>query len=310
MKFCSVFFLLHSYLLIFCIPAAKPVIILVHGSFACNESWWQAHGSFYQELAKQAASVQEKLITHSWLGIPTDVHIIEAGKDLARIIIDLPPSEPVVLIGHSHGGNIINVASKILYDPKVVSAPPKPSSLLAEILHECATNSSLLKEKLVNDQLTQAIDEPRIEIMQLKNAQISSGSIKNLVSKKEILKAKEFQIDSVYLLGTPVDQINFAPCMHTIRHLYNFYSSGDQVQTVFGLFGRTYAHHERIANIHVTIDNKQPSHQELHHDLIARWILDIPKSLKDKNLGDFPASAYTNAGVKFVTNGIPQCYKC
>lgn len=80
------------------------------------------------------------------------------------------------------------------------------------------------------------------------------------------------RIKILYTLGTPIDREHYMPNMEVIEYCYNFFSLNDIVQPVLGLFNRTHPQHERIANIRVFINGKEPDHHTLHHPSLARWL--------------------------------------
>ncbi len=75
-----------------------------------------------------------------------------------------------------------------------------------------------------------------------------------------------------YALGTPVNTTNYQPNMNMITYFYNLFSFEDLIQPVLGFFEREYLPHERIANIRITINNKEPSHTQLHNPLVGQWL--------------------------------------
>ena len=95
-------------------PHLKSVVIVVHGSFASQEAWHQPEGDFFSELEKQARMLNHKTISFCWPGIPTTATIVASGQTLAKLILSYPPTEQIMVIGHSHGGNVINIASQLL----------------------------------------------------------------------------------------------------------------------------------------------------------------------------------------------------
>ena len=62
------------------------------------------------------------------------------------------------------------------------------------------------------------------------------------------------------------------PDMSVIGCFYNLFSFRDAVQPVMGFFCRTYPDHERIANIRIMINGKEPYHCEIHNAALARWL--------------------------------------
>ncbi len=116
-----------------------------------------------------------------------------------------------------------------------------------------------------------------------------------------------YRIHCFYALGTPVNQEEYMPNMDAIDYFYHLFSFQDFVQPVFGFFERQYPVHERIANLCVTINGKQPSHCELHHPIIARWIPLLHKSLHEKKMGNFEKFDFQKPGtIHFADNDIPR----
>ena len=75
-----------------------------------------------------------------------------------------------------------------------------------------------------------------------------------------------------YALGTPVNTTDYTPNMNIITYFYNLFSFEDLIQPVLGMFGREYLRHERIANIRITINNKEPNHTQLHNPLTGQFL--------------------------------------
>ena len=82
----------------------------------------------------------------------------------------------------------------------------------------------------------------------------------------------QHKINSLYCLATPVNNKIFYPDMDVIKTVYNFFSYGDFVQPVMGLFSRAYTDHERIWNILFVHRNTYPNHQDMHPKELA-WLL-------------------------------------
>ncbi len=96
------------------IPNLNPVIILVHGTFASNAAWYKPDGDFYEVLSVQAAKYGQIVVSFTWSGKLDGWARENGAQDLARLILSYPDSEKVILIGHSHGGNVINIASNLI----------------------------------------------------------------------------------------------------------------------------------------------------------------------------------------------------
>ncbi|MEX2437795.1 MAG: hypothetical protein WD449_00915 [Candidatus Babeliales bacterium] len=75
--------------------------------------------------------------------------------------------------------------------------------------------------------------------------------------------------------------------MDSIETFYNFFSLGDHIQPLLGLYGRLYPAHGRLANIRATINKKDLLHSELHAPCIGRWLPYIHKKLTLDRKGSF-----------------------
>lgn len=239
---------------------SSSVIILIHGSFAANSQWCSPRGNFFQELETQAKQFDQKVVPFSWSGKPNHTDIIHGAESLAKVIDSYPENEKVIIIGHSHGGNVINYASKLLNDP--------------------------FEEMMEN----QTIDQIYINVSNILNqVELQDDLTKTSSITKAITKNR---IEKVYLLGTPVDTITFAPNMRVIKNLYSFYSDGDNVQTVLGAYQQKFSGIERITNLkitmkHCTLFSNNPGHIQMHDPVIAKWLLHIPENLKENKVGNF-----------------------
>ncbi len=117
----------------------------------------------------------------------------------------------------------------------------------------------------------------------------------------------QHRIKALYTLGTPIDYEWYVPNMDVIEHVYNFFSRGDYIQQVFGSYAREYPQHERIANLRITIKDREPSHGNLHHPLIAQWLPKIPHELASKQINGFHLFCCINQGsIHFYPNKAPE----
>ncbi|MFH1644666.1 MAG: alpha/beta fold hydrolase [bacterium] len=256
------------------------VIILVHGSFASNSQWYSPRGNFFQELETQAKQFDQKVIPFSWSGQPNNVDIIHGAESLAKVIESYPENEQIILIGHSHGGNVINYASTLLYDPF---------------------------EDIMQNQTTEQIYTNVFSL--LNQIELQYDLTKTFSSIKTI---KNNSIEAVYLLGTPVDTTSFAPNMRVIKNLYSFYSDGDNIQTVLGAYQQKYSGIEHVTNLKITMKNvtlfsNNPGHVQMHDPVISKWILHIPDNLKKNKVGNFENfEPEKNATIFFDGDNFPE----
>ncbi|HEV2916507.1 MAG TPA: alpha/beta hydrolase [Candidatus Babeliales bacterium] len=113
-------------------------------------------------------------------------------------------------------------------------------------------------------------------------------------------------IDALYLLGTPAGS-SYKPNMDVINYVYNLISFEDMVQPVIGFFGREQPHHERIANMRITIHNKEPNHTDLHHPIVGSWLVYLDTILHTHTKEDsFIHFTYQKPGtIHFYSNQAP-----
>jgi hypothetical protein len=105
------------------------------------------------------------------------------------------------------------------------------------------------------------------------------------------------RIDAVYLLGTPANRREYKPDMRVINNVYNIISFEDMVQPVVGFFEREQPLHERIANIRITIDGKEPDHAELHNTIVGKWFIYLDQCLHTEERGNFVHFLFDKPGV-------------
>ncbi|MBY0352973.1 alpha/beta fold hydrolase [Candidatus Babeliales bacterium] len=261
-------------------PRLNSIVILVHGSFANQETWHQPEGDFFDELEKQARTLHHKTISFCWPGMPTTATIVASGQTLAKLILSYPPTEQIIVIGHSHGGNVISIASQLL---------------------STAATNTFDADFLLSLTPTTRKHEPTIFELFCK----ALPQIKKLfhLYQQQWRNISTFAIQAAYFLGTPIDAQAFMPSMNAIEYVYNFYSQGDIIQPVLGFFQRTLPTHERITNLSITIKNTgilpsdQPSHSQLHLPIVARWLLSIPHQLKQQKIGNFENFEHTNGHI-------------
>lgn len=91
----------------------KSACIIIHGTWAKNESWYQVGGDFFYEIeiSNQYLNIVDEVISFSWsgkLGYPEQV---EAAKKLVQKIFAY---DFVILIGHSHGVTVGILASMFI----------------------------------------------------------------------------------------------------------------------------------------------------------------------------------------------------
>lgn len=81
-----------------------------------------------------------------------------------------------------------------------------------------------------------------------------------------------YKIHTLFALAPPVCLFRYAPAMDTIKYLFNFFSYGDQIQTVLQIFKRVFPEHERIWNIQLQHNGRCPEHSNMHSPELAVYL--------------------------------------
>lgn len=233
------------------------IVILVHGSFSAQKTWWRqdnTHQNFYTVLSQEAQKYNYGVVVpFSWSGIPTEHEINQAADLLAPLIISYA-DEPIILVGHSHGGNVINKATQLV--TQIYNAPPKP---------------------------------------------FSSDTINPMDTTVTTRQFKSYLIDTIYLLGTPIDASCWMPNMGVVEKVINIFSKGDMVQKIAGLYDRMFPKTERIVNCDIQIKEKNkiynPGHSQLHDIVVAQFLLQIPDIAQQAHCGNFEQFSFETLGI-------------
>lgn len=254
------------------------VIILVHGSFGATQDWWRPGGDFFNALEIQAKILGHRIVPFCWSGNPTEHEIMAAAGVLAKLVVSYPQQESIIFIGHSHGGNVINKATQLLYDPLPEVLAQASSRPLADVI--VAMQAHLVANPLT---IQNHIACPIIS---------SNQQLHTLDLRPTLRENKSYLIEKIYLLGTPVSVEKYHPQMNVVGSLINLFSDGDLIQPVLGLYQRQYPPHERIENVELRFmaggQNQfiKPGHSALHDQLVGRWVLHIPELLQKERVGN------------------------
>ncbi len=262
----------------------KAVVFLVHGTFASKDLWHQKGGDFYQAYAD--INTTDTIITFTWSGKLSAQAHIEAAEALCALIINRPYDERKVFVGHSHGGNVINIASHLLDTAQYAvkheyeTIKKKINNLLkifpsdAQYVREdFAFSYTRDSEEIVRDI---KIEEEHLE-EQLRN---SIGNISGMLIEIDQdgirFVKKRYVMHLVQLLATPILAEKYYPNMSIIERAEQYYSVQDWIQRIGGQMVHTYNHHVRLAQIEVCFGNTDawiaPDHSALHNPLMARWL--------------------------------------
>lgn len=91
----------------------KSAGIIIHGTWAKNESWYQAGGDFFHEIeiANNYLKLVDEIASFSWSGKLGYPEQLIAARNLTKKILEY---DFVILIGHSHGVTVGILSSMIL----------------------------------------------------------------------------------------------------------------------------------------------------------------------------------------------------
>ncbi len=114
------------------------------------------------------------------------------------------------------------------------------------------------------------------------------------------------RIKVLYSLATPVSDQWYQPNMAVIQSLYHLFSFGDPIQPIFGLFTREFRSSDRVANLRVYVDERQPDHTMLHSPVIGRWLHKIHDQLAHEGIGSFEQFSFQQPGIiRFYSESTP-----
>ena len=300
-----------------CTTPAYPLFIIIHGSFASDRSWWTPQGRFFQEVESQARLLGESTISWCWSGYPSFAQIERAGHIFAKFIMSLPRNERLTVIAHSNAGNVVNVASAILYQPIEKICGQYGGASVTDVL---ASAYAQLNDTSVPTTAAFMVPLPTAMYsgMDYTHTLREVPTIKNAITDYKAKLRKVNIIDRAIYLGTPVDMQVYPPQMDVIGTLINCYSLGDSIQKVGGLFSRTYPVHPRRVNLQLFMKRHDrtlmtsPSHSELHVPYVGRWLPYIPEVLAatDKGVNNFKTFVFKQDGmVIFDEDTGPRYYR-
>ncbi len=116
-------------------------------------------------------------------------------------------------------------------------------------------------------------------------------------------------IEALFALAGPVSELEALPNMAIINYVYNFFSYADIFQTVHGFYQREFPEHERIANLCVTIDGKEPGHRTMRHPTVGKWLLWLHEQTRSPENNGFENFRFGQPGVVHFYRDQPPRYE-
>jgi len=86
------------------------LFIIIHGTWSCDAAWYVPGGDFFEAVQKAANAYNDKVIPFRWSGALSHTGRVVAAEALAQLIASYPANVRIVLIAHSHGGNVALMA--------------------------------------------------------------------------------------------------------------------------------------------------------------------------------------------------------
>lgn len=247
----------------------NPLVTIIHGTFAAGTKWSNPGGDFFEAVKKEASLRGHKTISYNWSGELSLEARMRAAHGLAALLLSYPETTEHIVIGHSHGGNVISLASELInatfssnYELKN-NIKTITRDLLFYKAPDCKKNVLTLKR---------ALGATKSTIIDLK---------KRMFPTKSSYYKKNHVITTAFFLGTPVTENAHKHNMQVIKRIISLYSLGDYVQTLVG--ERTFMPQENVINIKVTLNNYNPRHEEIHARAIGKGLLALhdARFLKD-----------------------------
>lgn len=100
--------------------SGQSVFITVHGTWSSECAWYMPGGDFFDALEKSVLDNDGVVIPFSWSGANSVDAREKAGRNLAKIIDSYDGSSArIIVVAHSHGGNVALLASHALKKNKI-----------------------------------------------------------------------------------------------------------------------------------------------------------------------------------------------
>lgn len=283
----------------------SAVSIIVHGTFAAQDTWYKPGSPFFSAFS-EAQETKEMMIPFTWSGDLTHVARLNGAQALAELILQYP-KEPVNLVGHSHGANVINLASNLLALARHAIEYQQDEIYLqhveamvhlfvsAPVTHEhsviCMSHTRAVT--YVKTEMRQAPAESADDLRELLVAAVNVLRKKMQQSVESTRAAsKKYLINKVQLLAVPILTDSYAPNMEIIKRVENYYSQEDWIQAFAGNQGHIYPPNPRMVQVRVCFCDTpasrtffDPDHSGMHDVLIAKWLPKTPQFLGKNLLG-------------------------
>lgn len=93
---------------------AQSVFILIHGTWGADCSWYVPEGDFFEALEETVCEKNSVVVSFRWSGGCGHDSRVKAAQNLVKLIKTYDESTAIFIIAHSHGGNVVTLASHLL----------------------------------------------------------------------------------------------------------------------------------------------------------------------------------------------------
>jgi len=97
----------------FAMQAPYEIWVLIHGTWAHDELWWNFGGDFFCALQKAVAPSGAKVLPFQWDGKNTEKSRKATAFALANLLSCFDKQRPINIVAHSHGVNIALTACQL-----------------------------------------------------------------------------------------------------------------------------------------------------------------------------------------------------
>jgi hypothetical protein len=93
---------------------AQSVFILIHGTWGADCSWYVPEGDFFTALEEAVCDKNSAVVPFRWSGGCGHESRVKAAQNLIKLIKTYDENTSIFIIAHSHGGNVVSLASHFL----------------------------------------------------------------------------------------------------------------------------------------------------------------------------------------------------
>lgn len=97
------------------------VYIIVHGTWAADALWYTPYGQFFKVISTEICP-NDRVVPFRWSGSISHQGRIDASLHFAHLLSSYPEDTEIVVIAHSHGGNVAMAATQELARQNIFSS--------------------------------------------------------------------------------------------------------------------------------------------------------------------------------------------